>query len=73
MAGGPVGETADDPAEAAAERLQGVSPISGPFRRLVPLDQIGYNHLIFENQNTPRIIVDPENGNTTYCSSPCKV
>ena len=73
MSGGAVGEVAADPVKAAAERLQGISPISSPFRRLVPLDKIGYDHLIMENKNTPRIIVDPENGNTTFCSTSCKV
>jgi hypothetical protein len=73
MNGGAVGEREAFLPENIALRLQGVSPYSSPFRRLVPEDQIGYDHIIQDNPNTPRIIVDPEDGNTTYCSSPCKV
>lgn len=73
MGGGAVGEVALDPVKAAAERLQGISPFSCPFRRLVPEDKIGYDHIIMDNKNTPRIVVDPENGNTIWCDTACKV
>ena len=73
MNGGAVGDSAAFLPENIALRAQGVSPHSSQYRRLVPLDKIGYDHLILDNQNKPIIIVDPENGNTTYCSTPCKV
>jgi Fe-S-cluster-containing hydrogenase component 2 len=73
MNGGQVGDSAAFDPVNIAKRAQGVSHSSSPFRRLVPLDKIGYDHIIMDNPNTPRIIVDPENGNTNYCESPCKV
>ena len=73
MNGGDIGDTAALDPENVAKRLQGISPSSSPFRRLVPKEQIGYDHIIMDNLNKPLIIVDPQDGNTTYCSSPCKV
>ncbi len=73
MNGGAVGDSAAFLPENIALRAQGVSPHSDQFRRLVPLDKVGYDHIILDNLNKPLIIVDPENGNTTYCSTPCKV
>jgi hypothetical protein len=44
----------------------------GRFRRLVPMDKIGFDHPIFMNKNAPRIVLD-ENDEATYCDTPCKL
>jgi flavodoxin/ferredoxin len=45
---------------------------AGRFRRLVPVDKLGFDHPIFLNKNAPRIILD-EDDEATYCDTPCKV
>jgi flavodoxin/Fe-S-cluster-containing hydrogenase component 2 len=34
---------------------------AGKFRRLVPLDKIGWDHIVYKNPNAPRVVLHPEN------------
>jgi formate hydrogenlyase subunit 6/NADH:ubiquinone oxidoreductase subunit I len=45
----------------------------GKFRGLVPVDKVGWDSPIATNTNTPRILLDDENGNTIYCNKPCRL
>jgi ferredoxin/flavodoxin len=44
----------------------------GRFRRLVPLDKVGFQNPAYKNKNVPRIVLD-EDDEATYCDKPCKV
>jgi ferredoxin len=33
---------------------------SGRFRRLVPLDEIGWDNIVMNNPNAPRVVLNPE-------------
>jgi flavodoxin/ferredoxin len=45
---------------------------AGRFRRLTPIDKIGFDHPIFMNKNAPRIVLN-EDDEATYCDKPCKL
>jgi len=45
---------------------------AGRFRRLVPVDKLGFDHPIFLNKNAPRMVLN-EDDEATYCETPCKV
>jgi ferredoxin len=45
---------------------------SGRFRRLVPVDKVGFNTPAFMNKNAPRIVLN-EDDEATYCDKPCKL
>jgi flavodoxin/ferredoxin len=45
---------------------------AGRFRRLVPVDKLGFDHPVFLNKNAPRVLLN-ENEEATYCDTPCKV
>jgi ferredoxin/flavodoxin len=44
----------------------------GRFRRLVPLDKVGFQHPAYKNKNAPRIVLN-EDDEATYCDQPCKL
>jgi flavodoxin/formate hydrogenlyase subunit 6/NADH:ubiquinone oxidoreductase subunit I len=45
---------------------------AGKFRRLVPLDQVGFDHPIYLNANAPRFVLNDDD-EASYCYTPCKV
>lgn len=45
---------------------------AGRFRRLVPVDKLGFDHQIYMNKNAPRIVLN-EDDEATYCDKPCKL
>ena len=45
---------------------------AGRFRRLVPVDKLGFDHPVFLNKNAPRIILDDDD-EATYCDKACTV
>jgi len=34
---------------------------TGRFRRLTPLDKVGWDHIVYKNPNAPRVVLKPEN------------
>jgi ferredoxin/flavodoxin len=45
---------------------------AGRFRRLVPVEKLGFDHPVFLNKNAPRITLNDDE-EATYCDTPCKV
>ncbi len=45
---------------------------AGKFRRLVPLNQVGFDHPIYLNTNAPRFVLN-DNDEASYCYTACKV
>jgi ferredoxin len=45
---------------------------AGRFRRLVPLDKVGFHNPAYKNKNAPRIVLN-EDDEATYCDQPCKL
>ena len=46
---------------------------AGRFRRLVPIDQVGFDHPVFMNTNAPRIVLNPDPYEVAiYCDKACK-
>jgi formate hydrogenlyase subunit 6/NADH:ubiquinone oxidoreductase subunit I/flavodoxin len=46
---------------------------AGRFRRLVPIDKVGFDHPVFMNPNAPRIVLNPDPYEVAiYCDQACK-
>jgi ferredoxin len=41
-------------------RLLAVAEAQGRFRRLVPLDQVGWDNLVYRNPKAPRFVIEEE-------------
>jgi hypothetical protein len=41
-------------------RLLAVAEANGRFRRLVPLDEVGWDHPVYKNPNYPRFAIEEE-------------
>jgi ferredoxin len=46
---------------------------AGRFRRLIPISEVGFSTPAYKNKNAPRIVVNDETDEVTYCKDACKV
>ncbi len=67
----PLSAAAKDPNSPFVQFLNKYAAV-GRFRRLVPLNQVGWNNPAYLNKNAPRIVID-EDDEATYCDKPCKL